>query len=78
MKYIIIEKPEFGMEMAILFDVLIKHSAVAAGKKVVSAGFVMFSSVGPVAYGASDGLNLVSRPQDSAIIKESMERKTVI
>ncbi len=66
------------MEMAILFDVLIKHSDAAIGKKVVSAGFVNFTSDGPLAYGASDGLNLVSRPQDSAIIKDSLERQPVI
>jgi hypothetical protein len=87
-KYIIVT--ECDMEVAILFDALLKHKQIAAGRKVISAGFVKFESkkiagdgtdkwesTGIVVYGGSDSLGINSRPQDLAIIKESMERQLV-
>jgi hypothetical protein len=76
MKYIILE--ECDMEVAIIFDELLKHKQIAAGRKVISAGFVQLTNIGPAAYGESDGLGIKSRPQDSDIIKESMARKLLI
>lgn len=76
MKYIILE--ECDMEVAILFDVILKHKQVAAGRKVISAGFVKFDSIGPMAYGESDSLGIKARPQDSAIIKASMDRQPLV
>jgi hypothetical protein len=72
MKYIIVNQHD--LEMAILFDEIISHDFVAAGRKVVSAGMVTLQDGKPSAYGSSFTLRLNSRPQDSEIIKQSLER----
>lgn len=69
MKYIIISQHD--LEMAIVFDEIIPHVFVAAGRPVVSAG--MCNQDGQ-AYGQSVTLALKSRPEDTGIIQRSMAR----
>ena len=70
MKYIIISQND--MELAIVFDEIIPHIFVAAGRPVVSAGFCNKDGV---AWGHSTTLKIKTRPQDTKIIRESMERQ---
>ena len=83
MKYIII-KNQFGDETAILFDEILDHSAIAAGRPVIAAGFVAVKGVedryGGVnnethCYGESVTLRIVSRREDTRIVEKALRNK---
>jgi len=83
MKYIIIE--ELNLEMAILFDECLTHSAMAGNNKVISAGFCYISQaqnkngepeIMVVTIGTSISLNKCSQPGDAEIIKRSITFST--
>jgi len=69
MKYIIVKHHD--IEMAILFDEILTHKQVAGDRHVVAAGNC--NSKGD-AYGNSISLGINGRPEDSAIIKQSIAR----
>ena len=69
MKYIIVTSHD--IECAILFDEILSHTFVADDRKVISAG--MCNQLGE-AYGQSVTLKIKSRPEDTVIIKKSMDR----
>lgn len=71
MKYIIVEVSA-GIEGAIIFDELLSHAAVATvPTSVISAGFC--NQLGDT-WGRSVTLNKDSRPTDSEIVKQTMNR----
>lgn len=70
MKYIIVECQE--LELAILFDEILTHADVAAGKKVVSAGFCNRDGL---IWGKSVSLNLEPRAEDASIITRAIVRR---
>lgn len=69
MKYIIVI--DHDLPMAIWFDPILNHSDIAFGKEVVSAGHCNSSGQ---AYGYSVTLLMKSRPEDTDIIRQSMNR----
>jgi hypothetical protein len=76
MKYIIIDSE--GIEVAVIFDELLKHDQVGAGHKVVSAGQVNLNAggtTGPTTYGKSVGLGLKPRPEDEDLIEAAIQRR---
>ena len=60
MKYIIIDA-DAGLPAAILFNEVLNHAVVAAGKKVISAGFC---SANGAVWGRSESLGVDSRQED--------------
>lgn len=71
-KYIIIET--MGNEVPLIFPEFIDHSAMAEGRRVVSAGFCMVYfdedyGVTVRTNGNSSTLNINPRPEDAEIIK---------
>lgn len=84
-KYIIVE--DGGLAVPVVFSYLQKHSEVAAGRKVIAAGFVSFridwkginhddSEMVAVCYGQSVSLNVKSRGvEDSELIERFILNK---
>lgn len=70
MKYIIVNS--LNTELAIIFDEILEHKEVAGNYKVISAGFC--NKDGNV-WGQSSSLIMKSKPEDSKLIRESMERR---
>lgn len=71
MKYIIVTEME--LPVAIIFDELLKHDAVAGSRVVAGAGFCNLD--GDV-WGGSVSLGISSQPQDAETVQASMERRT--
>ncbi len=76
MKYIIVNVMD--CELAVLFDEILQHVQVAQGFetqgiKVISAG--QCAPVTGHVWGKSVSLKLNSRPEDSELIKKSVERR---
>lgn len=74
MKYIIIQVGE--QELPILFAECINHVDIASAftNKVISAGFVDSGKKAVLrASGKSEGLKILSRPQDTEIINNNLE-----
>lgn len=75
-KYIIIEVK--GLETAIIFPAYVQHQEIAQkmGKPVVSAGFVGIGisdgKMDAEAYGKSTSLKTQARPEDTKIIKRTL------
>ncbi len=83
LKYIIVRDDHFthgrdnGPERAIIFDNELIHKNVArvhrvGGLVVVSAGFVKINGLNVETYGESESLEMVSRPQDQAIVMQAL------
>lgn len=83
-KYIIV-KTEHGCEVAIVFDPMLDHSAVAGSRKVLSAGFCSFG-IGQVdtgigaydtvvinVWGESVTLGIKSNPDDTRLLARSLQ-----
>jgi len=72
-KYIIVT--DGGLEFAIIFDKILAHKNISAGRtQVVSAGFCSLDSDGVWhTYGKSESLSLDSRPQDAKILNRIMD-----
>lgn len=69
MKYIIVISHD--LPVAITFDEILSHDDIATGRHVVAAG--KCTSEG-IAYGESVTLHMKSRPEDTYIIQQSMNR----
>lgn len=72
-KYVIVDS--FGLELPIIFNPIIDHSAVCQTLPVVSAGFCEreeFENVYTV-WGESISLKKKSRPQDAIILMDAMQ-----
>lgn len=70
MKYIIVNS--LGTKLAIIFDEILEHKEVAGNYQVISAGFC--DKDGNV-WGQSLSLSMKSKPKDSELIRESIERR---
>lgn len=73
-KYVIIQ--EMGLELPIVFNPIIDHSAVCQNKKVISAGYVSFDydTGNHKVYGRSVTLNVSSRLEDAEIIRNDLQK----
>lgn len=77
LKYIIVRDEFSKQEYPIVFPKDLIHKTVGRCHRVgdtvvISAGFCQLSDNGVVAYGESESLKVASRPQDAAIIKQSL------
>lgn len=77
MKYVIVR--DHGIELPIIFDEIINHNTFA-DLNPISAGFVTLEKdlegkTVAIAGGKSISLNKKSRPEDSAIITLSLDRR---
>jgi hypothetical protein len=68
LKYVIFD--ELGIEVGVMFNELLKHDAVAAGRKCVSAGYCDRDGN---AWGSSTLLGLRARTEDSEVLKLTIE-----
>ena len=77
-KYIIVETKEDGSR-AILFSHWIKHYEVGRGLDVVAAGFYQLDGDTVRAYGHSESMKIVSRPElDAPIIAELIRGAPIV
>jgi hypothetical protein len=82
-KYIIIEQN--GLDLAIMFDMILSHSDIAQGfNKVLSAGFFQVGGESSIAdkqdidvsvFGKSTTLNIESRKEDARILKKVLRKE---
>jgi len=78
-KYIIV-KDDFGAPAVVILDKLLSHDKVAAGKEVLSAGFVEIwpdgTEIKAICYGESISLHIKSRPEkDTELLTKMFQSK---
>jgi hypothetical protein len=71
MKYVIVETA--GIETAIVFSELLKHTDVVMPRQAISAGFCSYDDGKVNVWGKSVSLDKFSRPEDSQIIEDSFK-----
>lgn len=69
-KYIILSS--YGMEVPVVFSPILQHDEVAAGKRVIAAGFCVYENNTWRAWGKSVSLNIPSRPEDAEILNRTL------
>ena len=81
-KYIIIEQN--GVDLAIMFDMILSHDNIGYGKPVISAGFFQVSAkanendsqdIDVYVFGESTSLQIKSRDEDARILKKVLRKE---